>query len=246
MFESYQTELKPISCGNCGKVSSKLSRCTGCQSIKYCDANCQRDHWQQCHKKECKTMLSQKTDWEELAKKDLTHLKDATGMFILGLRLGVGDGIPINHALACELYKAATNVQTPISGGHPVAMLHLALHYERGIGVEQSHTEAFRYYKRIFDHPLPGEDVAHHALLALSKYHTMGLGGAEQSMGLATKYYALSRTNPESKEEMQQCEDQWNNQGEDVKDVLIKAAQTGLDDRWVQRWCDITSKGNAG
>ena len=57
-------------------------------------------------------------------------------LYILGHRLGIGDeGVPRNPVLACKLYEAATNVQTPIPGGHPTAMLHLALHCERGIGV---------------------------------------------------------------------------------------------------------------
>ena len=67
-------------------------------------------------------------------------------MCIMGTRLALGNNDDlINHELACKLYEIATTVQTPIFGGHPVAMLHLALHYERGIGVQQSHTDAYRY-----------------------------------------------------------------------------------------------------
>jgi TPR repeat protein len=39
-------------CGCCHKASPSL-RCGGCQSVAYCNAECQRTHWKQ-HKKQCK------------------------------------------------------------------------------------------------------------------------------------------------------------------------------------------------
>ena len=110
MFEKYQKKLRPICCGNCDEVSPKLIRCSACQSIKYCNAECQRGHWRQCHKKECKDALKTKTFWEKKARDDLEKKKNATGMWILRLRLGVGEGMSINHELACELYTAATQI----------------------------------------------------------------------------------------------------------------------------------------
>jgi TPR repeat protein len=50
--------------------------------------------------------------------------------------LGEG-GDPRDVKLAIKLYKKAAGLDTPIPGGHPCAMLSLAIHYERGIGVER-------------------------------------------------------------------------------------------------------------
>ena len=100
-------------------------------------------------------------------------------------------------------------------------MLHLALCYERGIDVEQSYEEAYRYYKCVIEHPQPGEETAAPAMLALSRYHKEGLGGARQSNELAAKYYAFSQSNPENADEMQGLEKWWNAEG---KDLLMKTA----------------------
>jgi hypothetical protein len=52
----------------------------------------------------------QRIRWEEIVKSDLDKSADGidgTGMYILGMRLGIGDGAPIIHELACQLYDAA-------------------------------------------------------------------------------------------------------------------------------------------
>ena len=45
-------------CANCGKndtdTGQNLKTCNGCKFVKYCNADCQKAHWQS-HKKECKT-----------------------------------------------------------------------------------------------------------------------------------------------------------------------------------------------
>eukprot|EP00588_Corethron_pennatum_P022536 CAMPEP_0194329192 /NCGR_PEP_ID=MMETSP0171-20130528/47354_1 /TAXON_ID=218684 /ORGANISM="Corethron pennatum, Strain L29A3" /LENGTH=148 /DNA_ID=CAMNT_0039089841 /DNA_START=176 /DNA_END=622 /DNA_ORIENTATION=+ len=132
-------------------------------------------------------------------------------MFILALRLGIGDEMPRDPVLACKLYEAATEVERPIAGGHPVAMLHLGLHCERGIGTEQDDAQAYRWYKRVIEHEHPGEDATKHALLALSRYHATGLGGAHKSEELAVKYLAFSGSNPENAEEIKGLEKWWEN-----------------------------------
>uniref|UniRef100_A0A7S4JVQ4 MYND-type domain-containing protein n=1 Tax=Odontella aurita TaxID=265563 RepID=A0A7S4JVQ4_9STRA len=169
MFELYEERLKPESCG---KVSAKLLRCSSCRAAKYCDAACQRSHWRR-QKKECGALGGLMSRAESVARNDLEKRRDATAMFILGLRLGTGDeGIPRNPSLACELYEAATTVQKPIPGGHPVAMLRLALHYEVGIGVKQECERAFKYYSLAVQHPgQVGEESMCQALLALSRFH---------------------------------------------------------------------------
>jgi hypothetical protein len=229
-FNNYETKLKPICCGRCGRTPSneeKLLRCSACRVIKYCNINCQREHWSQCHKKECKTLKRKMYFWEDKTKEQFEKANDTTDMWIMGTRLALGDNDdPINHELACKLYETATTVQTPIVGGHPVAMLHLALHYERGIGVQQSHTDAYRYYKSVIDHPFPGEENTCPAFVALSRYHKTGLVGdgdgdgdsdggvvVEQSEELANKYLAFSESNPESANDIQGLETWWQTGG---------------------------------
>lgn len=41
-------------CATCGKVSTKLQRCTRCESVRYCSRNCQTKDWPG-HKSSCAT-----------------------------------------------------------------------------------------------------------------------------------------------------------------------------------------------
>jgi hypothetical protein len=52
-------ELMWAACGNCKKKSPKL-RCGACQSVAYCNVNCQRAAWKQ-HKIDCKDVPEIKT-----------------------------------------------------------------------------------------------------------------------------------------------------------------------------------------
>ncbi|KAL7530727.1 hypothetical protein ACHAXR_003643 [Thalassiosira sp. AJA248-18] len=175
-------------------------------------------------------MSENRTRWERIVEIDLEGQKSpdahmgATNLWIIGVRLGLGeDQDPFLPELACKLYEAATTMQKPIEGGHPAAMLHLALHYERGIGVAQSHELAYKYYKSVIDHPQPCmEDVLQGAFLALSRFHRDGMGGAQRTMELATKYYCFGQSNPETKEEIQHLEKWWEEHGfNNVTDDLI-------------------------
>ena len=92
-FNNYETNLKPICCGSCGSTPSndeKLLRCSACRVIKYCNINCQRNHWSQCHKKECKTIKRKMSFWEDQAKEQFEKANDATDMWIMGTRLCIG------------------------------------------------------------------------------------------------------------------------------------------------------------
>ncbi|KAI0054190.1 hypothetical protein FA95DRAFT_1552005 [Auriscalpium vulgare] len=40
-------------CSWCGNPSAVLRKCRGCQKTRYCDADCQRQHWSKSHKKLC-------------------------------------------------------------------------------------------------------------------------------------------------------------------------------------------------
>lgn len=219
----YSSKLKPICCGNCGNDESsteRLKKCTVCKVIKYCNVDCQRAHWKSCHKKECKTWEKRRIWWEEIVKADLDKSAngtgDGTGMYILGLRLGIGDGAPTIHELACQLYDAAVKSSSPIEGGHPIAMLNLALHYERGLGVEQSYEKAFHYYKLVTKHPFPGEETVKPAFQALSRYYKEPerYGGVvERSAELSMKFLTFSMSNPEREDEIDGLERWWDNGG---------------------------------
>ena len=173
--------------------------------------------------------LSLHTCWVAcLPENDLENRSDASGMFILGVRLGSGDCGHIDHELTCKLYEAAAQVETPIAGGHPNAMLHLALHYERGLGVEQSYERAYDLYKSVVDHPFPGEETTKHALLALSRFHEHGLGGVVKDSELKAKYFAFSQSNPERVEEIRDLEDWWTNRG--GKSIIMSHMEAAVSD----------------
>eukprot|EP01084_Bolivina_argentea_P224641 379810_1 len=41
-------------CSYCHNTNNKLKQCSGCKIVLYCSVNCQKDHWNLIHKKECK------------------------------------------------------------------------------------------------------------------------------------------------------------------------------------------------
>ena len=223
-FEGYYSaKLNPIGCGNCGETTAKLRQCTACKAIKYCGVDCQSEDWRRRHKKECKNMKAKKVRCEEIVRINLEKAAEsqmgATSLFILGERLGVGDEqVPMEPELACKLYERAVTLQSPFPDGHPIAMLHLALHYERGIGVEQNQEKAHQYYKSVIEHSHPGEETLRAAFLALSRFHRDGLGGAEKSMTLAAKYLTMSKSNAESPREIKHLENWWEANGADLVD----------------------------
>lgn len=215
-FELYASRLKPIGCGHCGVVSPALKNCTRCRSVRYCNSNCQKADWKE-HKKRCKEAKTSKEFWYTESDRLFEKAKNprgmvATNMFIVGCRLGIGDSSPTEHELACKLYEKATTLDAPCEGGHPVAMLHLALHYERGLGVPQSYDKAYQYYDMTTKHPEPGEDVSD-AFKALSRFHKKGLGGVEQSEELCLKYLTFSQSNPENAKELEHLERWWEDGG---------------------------------
>ena len=42
-------------CGNCGKASVPLLRCSSCARTKYCTPECQKQHWS-VHKSKCQVL----------------------------------------------------------------------------------------------------------------------------------------------------------------------------------------------
>ncbi|RPA83866.1 hypothetical protein BJ508DRAFT_413198 [Ascobolus immersus RN42] len=54
-------------CGECGMEGNKLSRCGGCQVVRYCSRECQKKGWQNGHKGQCFFLQSITTLTEEQA-----------------------------------------------------------------------------------------------------------------------------------------------------------------------------------
>jgi len=48
----YQAKLPPCSNSGCSKVG--ILQCSKCKAVKYCGKDCQKSHWTEAHKKQCK------------------------------------------------------------------------------------------------------------------------------------------------------------------------------------------------
>lgn len=104
------------------------------------------------HKEECEHYKKAREFWINDSKQ--VSDDDATSLFIIATRLALGeDEDPRDIKFAMELYHKAAEISTPIAGGHPAAMLHLAIHYERGIGAKQDYEKALYWYNRVLEHP---------------------------------------------------------------------------------------------
>ncbi|CAB9529607.1 expressed unknown protein [Seminavis robusta] len=116
-----------------------------------------------------------------------------------------------------ELYEQAMSLD------HPLALVHLGMHYERGIGVTQDYTKAVELYQRLLCHPRSaGEDAIQYVHKALSRFDKSGLGGLEQSNKLATKYSVFSESNPESAVELENLEQWWETTGQHLPDFRAR------------------------
>jgi hypothetical protein len=209
MSSNYEDFLKPESCALCGTVPDKLLlRCTRCKVSKYCNAECQKGHWK-IHKRQCQVLSKKREFWVQDAH---SGAEDGTTLFIIASRLALGDHTIQDVKLATDLYKQAVETNEPIRGGHPVAMIHLAVHYERGIGVDRDYEQAFRWYDRVLHHGQGGEENFSAAFKGLVRLYHEGLG-VPQSDELARKYTFFSQSNPETAEEMEPLEQWWEETG---------------------------------
>lgn len=142
------------------------------------------------------------------------HDSDATGLHIIACQIAVGEAGIRDVQTAIELYKKSAKLNTPVVGGHPISMERLAGHYERGIGVKQDYVLACDWYNRVLNHPgIVGEESMHLALVTLSRFYKQGLG-VEKCEHTATKYLAISKSNPESAAELKDLEQWWDNASE--------------------------------
>jgi TPR repeat protein len=101
-------------------------------------------------------------------------------------------------------------------------MLNLGIHYEKGNGVDRDYGQALYWYKRVLEHSFGGEETVHGALIAMCRLYKGGLG-VEQSDEMARKYYALSRSYPETAAELRLLEQRWETA---VKEANEKAKTT--------------------
>lgn len=206
--------LKPERCASCEREQPE-SRCGSCKVTRYCSSGCQKNHWPK-HRKVCK----QKKAVRDVIIQDGDDVKnDGTDLFIIATQLAMGDiGDPPIRDLryAMELYKKAAITTKPFEDGHPIAMLHLAMHYERGFGVQKDVAVACQWHQNVLDHSSPGEEALQASLMALSKYYREGLGGLGKSEEMAAKYMAFSQSNPESRAELQGLENWWANGGREA------------------------------
>jgi len=139
---------------------------------------------------------------------------DGTSLFIMATRLATEIGDP---KLAVELYEKAAGMEAPCEGGHPTAMVHLAYHYEHGIGTKQDFAKAFQWYSRILSHPFPGGENVSPTFLGLSRLYRDGLGVAK-SKEMADKYAAFSESNAGTPEEIAHLEHWWAKQSQQMKE----------------------------
>ena len=140
---------------------------------------------------------------------------DATQLYIIALRVATELG---DHKLAVELYEKAIEIEIPIAGGHPTAMINAAYHYENGLGVKQDYQRAFQLYQRVVEHPHAGEENMAPAFQGLSRFYKHGLGGVVQkNRELEIKYHSFSMSNAEKKEDILALEMWWKENSSKVK-----------------------------
>ena len=90
-------------CAECGKEEGDVSlkTCMSCMSVKYCNAKCQRNHWQM-HKKDCKLRAAELCN--EALLKDPPAKEDCPNCFL---------PMP-EHLICCVSLPPATVSSVPI------------------------------------------------------------------------------------------------------------------------------------
>eukprot|EP01084_Bolivina_argentea_P128448 227060_1 len=63
-------------CDNCGK-SGVSSRCSACQTVYYCNKQCQSDHWKN-HKTQCKLMQTKNKEKTQINIDDLMKFRNSS------------------------------------------------------------------------------------------------------------------------------------------------------------------------
>jgi hypothetical protein len=134
---SLKSSLDVVCEACCNFFKDKNSmRCGGCQTISYCNADCQRAHWK-VHKKTCKSRAA------AVAAKDLTAALagDTEAQFNLGLSYEYGRGVVKDMKEAARWYRKAADA------GQLDAQCNLADCYSLGTGVKIDLIVAFHWYR---------------------------------------------------------------------------------------------------
>jgi len=92
-----------VICSYCSKESDagKLAACSRCRSVRYCDANCQKLHFQASHRADCE-------NFKDPPITDLFNIRNRPGttfpvnpVFAKGSRDGVGCWVSVGDNIAC-------------------------------------------------------------------------------------------------------------------------------------------------
>lgn len=204
--------MSSLNCGNCGKQGNTLKKCTACKSVYYCGKACQRKAWP-CHKKECKEIQAGsggEKKWKPTTECAIcmvplpmtgggTEYYPCCGKIICA-------GCAMQHmeeALKTTGYPPpCAFCRTPFarsdaevfarcqqriaSNNDPNAIFSVALHYQRGDGVQQDKRKAFELAERAakLGHPLAAHVTGNH--------FEFGMNGAPKDLKKARRYHGIA------------------------------------------------------
>jgi len=165
----------------CGApTASGGGRCSGCRSVGYCSAACQRADWAARHKRLCSRLRDGKcaegeATWgrsglkeacEEAANKLCRKSKfsdlvaqaaagDVTALYLVGeMYIRGSDGQVVDHKKGAEYWQRAASADLTddknVCGIN--AAMNLAVCYREGVGVRKSAAEAFRFLRIAAEH----------------------------------------------------------------------------------------------
>ena len=123
-----------VPCEMCSSLNERPLHCSGCQTVSYCNADCQRAHWK-LHKKACKDRAAANVARFTTA----AVAGDAIAQYNLGLTYYTGMGVVKDVIEAARWFLAAA------VAGYACAQCNVGKCYEDGTGVAQDCAEAGRW-----------------------------------------------------------------------------------------------------
>ena len=100
------TMMSCASCGITGCEDVKLKDCSACYLVKYCNDECEKDHWPK-HKKECKKRAAELHDEILFKQPESSHIGDCP---ICCLPLSIDDEQSIWNSCCCKLICTGCNL----------------------------------------------------------------------------------------------------------------------------------------
>jgi uncharacterized protein len=129
------------SCGSCGASLDRPLRCSGCQSVSYCGEACQRRHWKESHKKDCK-VIGGDSFLRELRRAEAgivaSQFNVGTSYYHMVPPTSRSSAIHVNARQAVRWLRVSA------FAGFARAQFLLSLCYEDGTGVPRDAAEALR------------------------------------------------------------------------------------------------------